>query len=185
MKKVEYDKISKNWAGKVYETWEKMSFRLELFDLIKHELSGKKIFEIGSNAGLYAWNLPKDIKSYVGIEKSKMYYKQSIETIKYTTKPIEFVNCGAFKYLKNHTIEANVFMSFNVLYHLKNKELKLLKKVLNQCEICMTQIRKEGARVKKNNLKLHTIDGVLDYLGRPVSTIITFGNVSLILSNLC
>jgi len=184
MTKDEYDKISVMCG--IYEQWHRMKPRLRLFnDEIKNYFNNLNVIEIGCNAGLYAYEIAPKAKTYLGIEKSKMYYKQSLETLKHIkTKNVTFINKSASQYMKYNSFEnIDIFMSFNVLYHLEDKELWLLKnKVLSACTMSIIQIRKEGKKVKKNKLKLHTIDGVLDYLGRPKSNIYTMGNYSIIVS---
>ena len=71
-----WDKLIKEWSGKVYQTKNKrVRERFNYFKRIASDLKDRDILEFGCNAGLFCLPLAKYAKSYTGIEKAEKYYK--------------------------------------------------------------------------------------------------------------
>jgi len=184
MTKKEYDIISANWKGKVYERWDRMEPRLEVFKDFVGMLKGKDVLEIGCNAGVYAYEMKDYVNSYVGIEPTPLFYNQLMETaIHLPGDKMQFVNNDVKGYVgKLSDCKFNAFVSHNVLYHLSDKSLEILKaKIFPYCDVIITSIRSCAKKMKRNTYKLYTIDNVLKYLGYPkFNKITTYDIISII-----
>ena len=71
MNKKLYNKISSKWKGQVYSTWDRVAPRLKALKPYLPLLKDKKVLEWGCNAGIFAYEICKVAKWYVGVDKSE------------------------------------------------------------------------------------------------------------------
>lgn len=150
MDKKTYKKLTKGWEGKIYQEWRRMPQRIELLKKRIELFKDKNVLEFGSNGGLFCFEIMKHAKSYLGIEKYKPYYKQALKTAKYVD--VSFKNMTAKEYMLKNEISCNAFLSIYVLYHLDNKEIKLLRELVwPKCDVVINMLREKGDKVIPNN----------------------------------
>lgn len=149
-----YNEISSKWKGKVYEYWGRMEPRLQLLDKVMPLLKGMDVLEIGSNAGLFGYEINNYAKSYVGVEASEHYHRQALRTAKFMKGNFKFINQKAIRFLKKTKRKFNAFASFFVLYHLKPKELDLLKSVWKDCFVIINMVRIQNKNLTRNPFRL-------------------------------
>jgi len=183
--KAKHHEISKKWRGKIYEHWKRTEPRLRLFNTVVGLLKDKDILEIGSNAGIYGYEISKHSKSYVGIEESRHYYKQALRTKRFIDGDSEFINIKAIKFLKTNSRTFNAFVSFFVLYHLNNKEIDLLRKnIWSKCDVIINMVRIQNKPLKKNGYYLCKYNNIIKMLNAIgfVSEVYKNNNLYLVVS---
>lgn len=163
-----WKELVKKWEkiGPVYQIPRRSHDRLKHFcDVGLHFLKGRKVLEIGANAGLFGYCIKGVAKSYIGLEpgnkisrkkKNKTdYFEQALITeqefggrmfLNQTVK--EFINDE--KYLDDF----DTLVMCYALYHLSDKEVQLLKeKILPKCEFVIIQNREQKRKTKHNSYK--------------------------------
>lgn len=128
--KKEYDRISKNWDGKVYQKYKKLKKRLPIIERNIDFFRGGKVLELGSNAGMYGYCLAPYIAYYIGIERDKHYYKQSLKTLK--GKGYVLIN-RSLEQIDLIGLSYDLFLASYVLHHLNFYENQKLNEIFNRC----------------------------------------------------
>ena len=150
----EYAKIRRHWKGRVYaDTW--------IFPRIKHfvehgqPLKGKKVLDIGCNAGVFGIEASKMAESYIGMEKEPQYYEQALITQKSMENPnTRIVKADLLEMPKD--LEFNAVMALFVVYHFYPPEVKIFRdEVLPKCDTVVTQLRHGPRKTIKNNMGWH------------------------------
>lgn len=140
-----YNHISSQWEGEVFQNWERISKWLPLFEknILPH-FAGKRVLEIGCNAGIYAWHIAQVARSYIGIDISENYVRQALTTAKYIQgAPVRFLRTPLSHFAYNEAHFDAVFASF-VLYHLSDAEIEIFEKIIaRRCDVLAVQIRKK------------------------------------------
>lgn len=162
--KEEYKQISSEWEGDIYQKWKRIKVRLKFFCTFVDIFKDRNVVELGSNAGLYGYEIAKVARSYVGVEIGETFYKQSLITKKYIKNSnVAFCNLSAEIFLHfNKSVEA-LFICFT-LYHLSDKEIEMLKEILPNCRIVFIQTRSRKRRSEKNSYKLWKPNNVNKFL---------------------
>lgn len=141
--KSSYNEISSQWEGDVFQNWKRIKKRLPLFEknILPH-LAGKRVLEIGCNAGIYAWHIAPIAKSYIGIDISENYIRQATITAKYIKgAPVSFIHSSLGDFAPGEDLFDAVFASF-LLYHLSDAEVEIFeKKIAPRCDVLAVQIR--------------------------------------------
>jgi len=128
--KAEYKKISKEWDGKIYQKYRKLKKRLPIIEKNIGFFKEAKVLELGSNAGMYAYLIYPVIKSYIGIEGNRSYYRQLVKTLH---------NCNAkifnetFENIQLDKLNYDLFLASYVLHHLNINEIYKLETVFKRC----------------------------------------------------
>lgn len=137
-----YKKISSKWKGHVYSTYERVKPRLKAVEPYLKLLKGKNVLEWGCNSGLFAYEIAKYAKGYIGVDKSEYCFQQAIMTSEHIeNKHVTFLNMRAREFIKQNC-DYNAFVSFYVLYHLHDDEVDLLKSVVfPKCDVTINMIR--------------------------------------------
>lgn len=149
MNKELYKRISSKWRPPIYQSVgrKKTKYTLQHIDLLK----GKNVVDIGSNAGIVTYDLAQHASTFVGVEYDKHYYKQSLETLKYIKTPGTFANSSLEDFINTTDFDYNAIFASCVLYHLKEKEIELIRDVmLPKCDIVLF-ISREDKKPKTNN----------------------------------
>jgi hypothetical protein len=127
-----YRTIRKQWPGKVYQDeWELP--RLKRFrKLCKPLLRGARVFEIGTNAGLFGLEMSDLAESYIGLERDPHYFLQLMITVKYYVRaPRRLLNCNLLALdlaeMFGLMDPPDTFVGLFVLYHMNNREVELFR----------------------------------------------------------
>jgi len=148
-----WKKLMQKWHGRIYQnTNKRVKQRLDWFDSVCPKLKGLDVLEIGSNAGLFATEVAKYAKSYLGIDKKDNYYNQAVVTKK-QMKLGENIRFKLIKLcdLKEHE-KYNAIILSRVLYHLDIDEVKMLKdKILPHCKIAIVICGSKPKAIRKHN----------------------------------
>jgi hypothetical protein len=149
MNKEIYKKIKKKWNNKIYQSIGKKRMKNAL-RYIKF-LKNKRVVDIGSNAGVITYDIAQYASAFVGVEYDKHYYTQSLETLKYIETPGTFVNSSLEDFINTTDFDYNAIFASCVLYHLREKEIELVKSImLPKCDIVLF-ISREDKKPKTNN----------------------------------
>jgi hypothetical protein len=126
-------------------------------------LKGKRVLEIGTNAGLSIWTLfQRGVESYTGIEPS-WFYRELKATArclssKTGSKSVQLYSTRFYEFAEDCAADADfdaLYASF-VLYHLSDYEVGLLKeKVLPRCNVVVIPTRFKERRGHKNSFFLN------------------------------
>lgn len=160
-----YKRIEKTWCGRIYQAWSKEKHRLEHFTAVAPLFEGKRVIDIGCNAGLHAVEICEYADSYLGIEAKPDYYIQALQTRKFIDHPeCLFVRANAIDYIvKNHPACDALLMSF-VIYHLTDDEIEVLrKKILPGIPLLVVYNRVDRPTIK-NSWNLHEPDKMVVFL---------------------
>lgn len=160
-----YKELMVEWAkcGRVYaEAW--IFPRLEIFKGYLDYYKGKDVLEIGCNAGVFAYEIAKHAKSYIGVEKDKDYYEQAMITAKHINHDhCGFINGDVFSVPVD--LNYNAFIGLFVLYHFSNMEVAEWKNaILPKCDTVIIQIRLEERKEKKNVYGFYKPENVICFL---------------------
>jgi len=137
-----YKQIAARWKGKVYQKWDKIQKRLPIFLAYLDVFRDKRVLEVGSNAGMYAYEVASVAKDYVGIERDNHYYAQSLVTAEYIKGSARFINTSFHGFVKNHQHQYDTLLASFVLHHFRPKELRELKEiVLPKCNTVVVHTR--------------------------------------------
>jgi SAM-dependent methyltransferase len=137
--KAEYDHLAKHWKGKVYQKWPKFSKRMAYFEQFLPLFKGKKVLEVGSNAGMYAWHIAPLAAFYVGVERERHYFDQA-KTI--GLGKATFYNMSFHGFLKHENVEYDTLLASFTLHHLRPKEVRELQcVVLPRCSLVVIHTR--------------------------------------------
>lgn len=175
---MEFLKLVEKWkkVGDVYEVPDRVGYRLEHF--ITHcvpLLSGKKVVEIGCNAGAFGLEIAKVAETYTGIEPgNKIREKKTppkTDYFKQLTMTKEFVNKETFS-VYNDTItefvarnlDFNAFVAVFAIYHFRDNELALLRKhVFPKCDIVIIQNRNQKRPTQHNSYKFYKDKNIVKF----------------------
>lgn len=142
-----------SWRGRKYQnTNKRVKQRLNWFDSICPLLKGYDVLEIGSNAGLFAVEAAKYVKSYLGIDKKNVYYKQALVT----KKKMKLGENIQFKLIKLTDFKEhekyNAIILSRVLYHLDIDEVITLRdEILPHCDIALVVCGSKPKAIRKHN----------------------------------
>lgn len=152
--KDEYLKIRKHWKGRVYaDDW--IFPRLKDFVEFGQKLKGKKVLDIGCNAGVFGLEASKMAESYIGMEKEAFYYDQAKITKRYMPNPKTRI-IKADLITMPEGLEFNAVMALFVIYHFYPPEVKIYRdKILPKCDVVVTQIRNGPRKTIKNDKGWH------------------------------
>ena len=150
----EYRKIRKHWKGRVYaDDW--IFPRLKEFVEHGQVLKGKKVLDIGCNAGMFGIEGARMAESYIGMEKGKQYYEQALITQKHMpNKNTQIVFADLLTMPKD--LDFNALMLLFVVYHFYPPEVKVFRdEVLPKCDTVVAQLRDGPRKTIKNHEKFH------------------------------
>jgi len=141
--KKQWAKLLKKWDGKVYQRPnERVIQRLKWFSKKAKLLKGLNVLEIGCNAGLMAVDANKYVNMYIGSERKEEYYQQALVTKKScklekcTFIKAGFFDAGVFAFENFDNSDTAIILS-RVLYHLWDKDVKLVLEYLYACNIAI------------------------------------------------
>ena len=158
-----YKKITAKWKGKKYQTWDKVSTRLDLLGKILDDLEGKSFLEIGANAGIVAHEVAPYVSKYVGVEADLHFYRQALNTRKHAKHlgDVSFYNRTFGRFAHKCEEKFDVIYTSNVLYYLREKELKILKEeFLPHCQMMINVFRARKKKDGRNHQKLYTCENI-------------------------
>jgi len=166
--KKEWEMLQEKWltVGEVYQEPKRGAYKLKHF--IQHcipLLKGRKVVEIGCNAGLFGVHIIKVAESYTGVEPGNRirekksapktdYFKQAQITVQYVNKPsFNIYNDLIEEYCKRDE-DINTFFACFALYHFRDNEIELLKKhVWSKCDLIIILNREQYRPTKHNSYK--------------------------------
>ena len=172
----QWAELEAEWStiGPVYQIPRRSKDRLKHFcEVALPYLEGKRVLEIGANAGLFGYEISKVAECYVGVEpgnkiikKGKKpktnYFKQLELTHKYM-KDSKVFNETIKEYCK-HPEDCNAFVATFALYHFTDKELKLLKEMVwPVCDTIVIQNRNQDRPTKHNSHKFWKDKNVIEF----------------------
>jgi 2-polyprenyl-3-methyl-5-hydroxy-6-metoxy-1,4-benzoquinol methylase len=163
-----YDEIASQWEGKPYQNWPRLKQRLPLFEknILPH-LAGKRVFEIGCNAGIYAWHIAPIAKSYTGIDGSERYIRDAQITAKYIQgAPVSFIYSMLGDFAFDELSFDAVLASF-LLYHLSDEEVEIFEKeIAPRCDVLAVQIRRKAkSRNSYDFMQAKNVEALFDRAG--------------------
>jgi 2-polyprenyl-3-methyl-5-hydroxy-6-metoxy-1,4-benzoquinol methylase len=166
MTKKLHNKISSKFKGRVYHNWGAVKKKVAHLRRFLKLFKGRRVLEIGCNAGIASFDLANSAKSYLGIEAKENYYKQALTTKKYLrNKNVEYRNQRFEDFVNKDNEGYDALYVSYVLYHLDNDEIKLLKnKVLSKCDLVMIYSRHEDRKKLKNKYRLEREKNIAKFL---------------------
>lgn len=158
----EYHKIRKKWQGRIYaDDW--IFPRLKHFVEFGQVLTGKKILDIGCNAGVFGIEASKMAESYIGIEKESFYYEQALITQEHMKQPAKIIMADLTTMPKD--LDFNAAMVLFVVYHFYPPEVKIFRdEVLPKCDVVVSQIRNSKRKTIKNKYNFHVPRNYIKFL---------------------
>ena len=174
--------------GPVYQTPRRSKDRLKHFCLTcLPYLAGKRVLEIGCNAGVLGYCVAEVSESYTGVEpgnkiikKGKKpktdYYRQAVITKSHIeSNNATYLNQTIGEYCKD-VGDVNAFVACFALYHFTDKELGLLdENVFSKCDTVIIQNRTQDRPTRHNSHKFWKDKNVVKYFTR-----LGFGKIELI-----
>ena len=177
--------LIKKWSkiGKVYQgRTKRVMDRLKWFDRHLSLLDGKYVLEVGCNAGLMAVDICKHADIYVGLEKKKSYFSQALCTAWHIINDINpgvvwFYNMKLSEYVEQNCETRNSYDAMKksesaivlsrVLYYLKDKDIEVLKGILENCKVALVfcgstnerKLNKYGFHKAKNTKRFFEDNG--------------------------
>jgi 2-polyprenyl-3-methyl-5-hydroxy-6-metoxy-1,4-benzoquinol methylase len=154
-----YAKLREMWKGRIYSNpcvFTGNNNRMEAFRKYKKWIRGMDVLEVGCNAGMFALEMSDVVKSYVGIEREKWYYKQALETQKLiSNKDYRFI-CCTLADIPND-LSFNAFVGLYVTYHFSNDDMRAFEtRVLPKCNVVFLQVRTNKRKRIKNRYGLES-----------------------------
>ena len=141
-------------------------------------LAGKDVIEIGCNAGVFAYEIAKVAKSYIGVEPANKarqkkkekpktdYFQQALLTKKHIQEfnpNVDFVHDTICEFCKKPFV-GNAFVACFALYHFLNDEIALLKEhVWPKCDIVIIQNRVQDRPKHHNSYKFYKTARVVKF----------------------
>ena len=158
-----YREIEKQWKGKRYHSAyiELKSSIIKYFNLFEDKI----VIDVGCNSGYFTYDISKYSKKVIGVENNPDYYNQTYITSKYIKRSHSFLNMDIATFI-NQEYEYNAVFACRILYHLSNKDIDLIKKImLPRCKIviCVSS-EKRKFKNKKNKYDLHFSSNIARFL---------------------
>ena len=144
----QYNEIAAHWDGEVFQTWARIKKSMPHFEkVVLPHLAGKRVLEIGCNAGIYAWHIAKVAKSYHGIDIGENFIRQARETAKFIQGAPTTFTVSALRDFPVETENYDAIFASYVLYHLNDAEIDLFeKKIAPRADTIAVQIRANKRR---------------------------------------
>ena len=164
-----HSKLVEKWKGRKYATRERVEERERHLEGLLPLLAGKEVLELGSNAGVTAYDVCKYAKGYVGVEPDKDHYEQALLMMPHLPQGGAFMHGSLQDYLGSCEGNHNALIVCIALYLLSRKEVDLLESgVLPKCDVVIIQERtaKRPCRENYNPLKLHKPKNIVKLLER-------------------
>lgn len=167
--KKDHEKLINKWhkIGHVYQRRNKRVIqRLKWLGKHLHLLDGLNVLEVGSNAGLFAVDICKHARYYIGMEKKENYYKQSLITMQKIDNGW-FYNIGIedfcdYDCCRIKGLDTDGIVLSRVLCYLSDKDIKVLKSILGDCKVALVFCRSAKDR-KKNSYGFHKMENVAKF----------------------
>jgi len=170
-----YSHLKKMWKKISPNDYQKVNSRLinsiEAINLEKNTVN-LNVLDIGSNAGLISIVAAQKFNFVNGVERYTSYHKKAILSKRYFNKKgykinnVKFFNMEFIDYIKNGYHKENginAVVGFQVLYHLNNKDISALEKVLTNSNLAIFGTKKSRGR-SNNSLDLRNIKTVKKFL---------------------
>ena len=160
-----YPKLFKMWKGEIYQNLGNIKRKMRILKKYLKRFKGKKVLEIGCNAGIQVCDIEPQVLKYIGIEPHKNFYEQALITKKYADlKKAEFHNMYTRELVKKEFDFDMLFMSFSI-YHLENDEIDILReRVLPKCNYVFILNRDEGRKNPDNNYQFEKPENMKRFL---------------------
>lgn len=161
-----HEQLEAQWQGRKYATRKRLKKRQQHLEPLLRLFTEKDVLELGSNAGILAYEITKWSKSYLGIEPDKVYYEQALLTSQHLNQPFKFINNTLALSVKEIG-NINAFIMCVALYLLNKEELNLLKNIVfPKCDVVIIQERKakRPSREDYNPYGLHEPKKIRDFL---------------------
>jgi len=183
--------------GAVYQIPRRSYDRLKHFcEVCLPYLKGKKVVEIGCNAGIFGYEIAQVAESYMGVEPATLvrdpskkgppktdYFKQAEITAKHIAQDFQktaiFLNKTITDYTKEHEFAGNAFVACFALYHFMDHELKALDEhVFPKCDTVIIQNRCQDRPTPHNSFKFWKTKNVVKYFTNRGYKCQVFGSIS-------
>jgi len=180
-----YDELFTKWKrhGPPYAEWRRVGYRLKHFvETCVPLLKGRRVLEIGANAGIFGLEISRVADYYIGVEaalkvrdpsKKKLpkvnFYKQLEETQPYFKCDNEIANLTICEFCKKEEFrgEFDTFFAAFAMYHFMDEELAALDKhVFPHCDLVVIQGREQRRPTPHNSQKLWRSKNVAKYFQR-------------------
>jgi len=156
-------KIAEHWRSSYQGTDRFINTVVPHFRPYLKHLDGKDVVDVGSNAGLLSYEISKIAKSCLGVEPLLEYYEQALITNCYTKGNCIFLNETIEKFSDRNDVNYNALFASNVLYHLKDKGVDAIRKILKNCDTALLFSR-ENKPKKKNRFDLYHWKNIQTFL---------------------
>lgn len=166
--KEKYKQISRHWEGRIYSKLDQQVIKLKYLERLRHLFKGKRVFEVGCNAGLFAYHIAKWCDSYVGVDSDKRYYEQALITRKFISNPnVEFFYGQPSDYVKKEEDAFDLFFASYIMYHLNNDQLKAVcKHILPFCNTVVIPNRTAKRKTIKNLYHFEDPELTVDFFAK-------------------
>lgn len=165
-----YDKLYEKWSNltgerHIYQAKDRVWKRLLDYEKYVPVLKGKKVLEIGCNAGMHAYMICQVAESYLGLDPSPQYSKHSAITSEY----IENKDCvfmkGTIQDLIKIDFDIDAFCANYCLYHVPDNELELIAKyVMPKVKTVVIQNRNQKRPTPHNSYKFWKNKRIVQWL---------------------
>lgn len=166
----EYQILYKKWltVGEAYAEYRRVGYRLKHFcEHCLPYLKGKKVVEVGCNAGAFGREIAEVAEEYHGVEPANKvrdpkkksppktdFFKQLEITKNHIKKPNFNIYNDTIAEFCNRKIEINAFVACFAMYHFRDYEISLLTKyIFPQCDVVIIQNRIQKRPTKHNSFK--------------------------------
>jgi len=134
--KKQYLSLTKKWKkhGTIYQKWDRYNVRFPTLIKYLDVFKGKKVLEVGCNAGLAGYHIAQVAKEYCGVEEQKGYFRQAKETKEIVgSENMRFMNMSIKSFIKRQLrgdfkVDVNAAFLSYVLYHFSDIEVMLFEK---------------------------------------------------------
>ena len=180
--KQKWAELVKEWSvvGECYQIPRRSKDRLKHFcEVCLPHLEGKKVLELGCNAGLFGYCIAEVAEAYCGVEpgnkikkKGKKpktdYFAQALITERHMLEfnpQVVFFNETIKEFCKRDVEGTfNAFVACFALYHFTDKELNLLKEhVWPKCDVVIIQNRTQKRPTRHNSYKFWKDKNIVEF----------------------
>lgn len=165
-----YDEMFEKWAEatgerRVYAEKTRVWNRLLDYQKYVPVLNGKKVLEIGCNAGAHAYLICEQAESYVGLDPSKEYAEHFRITQSYISNINVVHMMGDLHDLAKHNPDIDAFCANYCLYHIPDDQLDVLRdKLLVKCDTVLIQNRNQKRPTAHNSYKFWKTKRIVRWL---------------------
>lgn len=131
-----YDQVIQEFEGEIYQKYSDIKDRLACLARNIRLFRGRRVLEVGVNAGMSIWTIMKVAEEYTGIEKDISFFEQAKVTQGYLAAmgTTRLFKASLREYFQSDAPrDFDSFFGSFILYHLDNEEIDLLRGEIFPC----------------------------------------------------